>query len=145
MGWVTFAAAQNTLVVVQKNGQCIKFGFEEKPEIQFADTVLTFKSEQTTLTLSCNEIEKMFFEDSATALDPVTAAPKEHFEYVQNRLSLSGLKEGQRVAVYGIDGRLLRSFPADADGTLSFSVDSMEGSVFIVRTNELSVKILKNQ
>ena len=58
-------------------------------------------------------------------------------------MSVEGLRAGDRVAVYTIDGKAVSSSQANADGSAALKLDGPRGSVYIVRTPNKTFKIKK--
>ena len=116
------AGMAQTLVLTQRDGTVNRFALSDEPVITYSGSDVVVK---------CG--------DSELSVQPGGAEAKMNFA----GMSVEGLRAGDRVAVYTIDGKAVSSSRANADGSAALKLDGPRGSVYIVRTPNKTFKIKK--
>ena len=135
--------SQNTLTIHQKDGQQFSFGFEDKPVITYTDNDLVLKTTKTEVQYPLSSLAKFTFtdlEDAVISIKDDKAAQMELDNYV---VSITGAKSGVTVSVVGSDGKTLNSYKTDTDGSVTFSIAELPEGVYIIKSENLTCKILK--
>ena len=73
--------------------------------------------------------------------EKLTATARPAFSIQGGVLHVAGLKSGEQVAVYTLDGKTAVQVKADSDGRASASLRQMSGTV-IVKAGNVSFKVL---
>ena len=84
------------------------------------------------------------FSQSPTGIENVNAS-KEKVALptkAKNWLQLSGMKAGTEVAIYSVDGRLIKKATATSDA-LTISVEDLAKGTYVLRTKNSDVKFIK--
>lgn len=134
-------AATQYLVLTAQDGTVSKFALTDMPVITFSEGQLVVTCGTETLTTSMEGL-KTSFEEVTTgirqaeldnkAVRPVIAFGEAAFE---------GLKAGDAVTVYSLDGKTLGSTKADGEGRACINLNGMGHGVLILRTPTHSFKI----
>lgn len=136
--------SQNTLTIHQKDGQQFSFGFEDKPVITYTDNALVLKTVKTEVQYPLASLAKFTFTESETAVTPVSADKNNPVlsldSYVVN---ISGAKADVSVSVIGSDGKILSTYQTDSDGGVTFSIADLPQGTYIIKSENLTCKILK--
>ena len=135
--------SQNTLTIHHKDGQQFSFGFDDKPVITYTDTDMVLKTTKTEVQYPLSSLAKFTFtdlEDAVISIKDDKAAQMELDNYV---VSITGAKSGITVSVIGSDGKTLNSYKTDTDGSVTFSIAELPEGVYIIKSENLTCKILK--
>lgn len=119
-------SAQNLLQIHKKDGAVLKFAFSEQP---------TILPEQTNIVI---KTDKEQIEYPISALD--------YFDFTQSESSIGTIsvsKPSGNVAIYTIDGTLVRKAYASEEG-LKLSIIDLPAGIYIVRDGNTSYKITKH-
>jgi len=138
------------LVLSQEDGTEAKFALTDYPVITFNEggemvvtcngSSMTFDSQQLTKHEIITEEEQR----EATAIgavqnDQVVGTTKPQVAF--GKAEFSGLKEGQRVLVYTIDGKMVATTSVNANGRVSIDLSSLPKGVYILRAPNYSYKV----
>lgn len=136
--------SQNTLTIHQKSGVQISFGFDDKPVITYTDNDLVLKTTKTVVQYPLESLLKLTFNDAETAVKPVLKEGKKPALVLDSyAVNISGAKSGVEVTVFSADGKSVNSYKTSPDGNVSFSIADLTEGVYIIKSENLSVKILK--
>lgn len=136
--------SQNTLTIHQKDGQQFSFGFDDKPVITYTDNDLVLKTTKTEVQYPLESLLKLTFNDSETAVKPVLKDGKNPALVLDSyAVNISGAKAGVEVTVFSADGKSVNSYKASPDGNVSFSIADLTEGVYIIKSENLSIKVLK--
>lgn len=135
------ALAQNYLTIIQKNGDEFSFGFTDKPVITYSATDLVMATEKTTVQFPLEGLAKFVFTDQPTSVPTIETAVD--LSVWDNVVSMTGLKAQAKVEVISTDGKVVFTYKASPEGTLSFSIAELPASTYIIKTESLTCKILK--
>ena len=134
-------AATQYLVLTQQDGTVSKFALTEMPVITFSEGQLVVTCGDQTLTTSMEGL-KTSFEEVSTGIQQVERDDKTIRPVIAfGQASFEGLKAGDAITVYSIDGKTVGSTKADGDGRASIDLSGMGHGVLILRTPTHSFKI----
>lgn len=132
-----------------RSGKKVSFSFAEKPVVALSDA---------NLSVSVGGVERVSYayadvqrvvvvDDVVSAIDNVVANDKSQhvvFLFSASTLNVSGLAVGERFSLYAIDGKLMLSEKANADGKAAMNLSSLQQGIYIVRTQSgISYKLFK--
>ena len=136
--------AQNTLTVHQKDGQQFSFGFEEKPVVTFTETELVVNTKGVELRYELTRFSKFTFDDKEPIEDAVPViTSKASITLDEYTVSISGAKVGIAVRLIASEGRTLKQYKTDADGSVTFSISELPEGLYVIASESLTCKILK--
>jgi hypothetical protein len=131
------------MVLTQKGGTVSKFALRDAPVITYeAENVIVSCGEQQLTTEMASITAINFEEDEIDGIETVAnPEPKANFSF--NEASFSGMKAGEAVSVYTIDGKALFSSRANAEGNAHIDLNSLPHGIYILRTPSHTYKIKK--
>ncbi|MBQ6693431.1 MAG: T9SS type A sorting domain-containing protein [Bacteroidaceae bacterium] len=137
------AEDKNTLVIHLTDGTSVSFLLAERPRVTFAGDSLRIVSSVAEAALLRSEVRR--FEFVADAASSVVDVPTASGECVisKNLLSVSGLNAGATVRLYSLDGRLVCTVCASAEGIATLSTDGLSAGVYVINFNSTTLKFLK--
>jgi hypothetical protein len=136
--------SQNTLTIHQKSGVQISFGFDDKPVITYTDNYIVLKTTKTNVQYPLESLLKITFNETETAVKPVVSDAKAPILSLDSyAVNIAGAKAGVKVTVYSADGKSVNSYKTSPDGDVSFSIANLTEGVYIIKSENLSIKVIK--
>lgn len=136
--------AQNTLTVHQKNGEQFSIGFEDKPVVKFADSLLVVTTAKTELRYKIVKIAKFTFDGVESTVNSIGSdARKASVTLDEYTVSISGVEDDTEIRLVSPDGKLLQSYKSDADGQVTFSIAQLPQGTYLITSDSLTCKIIK--
>lgn len=135
-------------VVKQADGMTTEFMFCDDPHITYGDGVVKVSSGKMTLELKSTQVKNIILrqKDSVQGIAASKSANSNvKVSFSSNSVIVTGLEPGINAALYTTDGRQLKIAKATADGTLSLSLPVTTQSVFIIKTNNQTFKVINKQ
>ena len=132
-----------------RSGQKVSFSFAEKPVVALSDANLSVSvGGVERVSYAYADVQRMVVvDDVVSAIDNVLANDKSQhivFSVSANALNVSGLAVGERFSLNAIDGKLMLSEKADADGKAAMNLSSLQQGIYVVRTQSgISYKLFK--
>lgn len=132
-----------------RSGQKVSFSFAEKPVVALSDDYLSVSvGGVERVSYAYADVQRVVVvDDVVSAIDNVVANDKSQhivFSFSANVLNVSGLAVGERFSLYAIDGKLMLSEKADADGKAAISLSSLQQGIYVVRIQSgISYKFFK--
>ena len=119
--------------------QTIKIALSEKPVITFTHDQLVITTEEKQVEVPVAEISSYNFEsDEATAIKDLDVSAR----HKQGLVAFDRLKAGAPVMLFNAKGERLRTTNAKTDGTAVIDMHGLAKGIYIVRSDNLSVKII---
>ena len=162
------AIAQNTLTIHQKDGQQFSFGFAEKPVITYTENYLLLKTSKTEISYPLSTVAKLTFTDIEPGDDIEPDDDTEPGDDIESgddtetgvsdvekdsqtpvlsldsyMVCITGAKSDDIVSIIDADGKILCSYKTDKEGCVTFSVAELSEGVYIIKSENLTCKILK--
>lgn len=137
----------STLVVETKSGKKFEFWLYEKPHVKVDNTEITFTCGEKVTGYVYDEVSKMYFlpYDATTGIETPVSEDVIRVVYVdQSEIVVSGVEQTDEVRLYTLDGHRVMAVAAEADSTLTVSVEALEPGTYILNIgNKQSFKFLK--
>lgn len=122
------AWADTSLFVHAKHGDVLEISFAEKPVVTYSEGNLVISVTGASVSYPLSIMEKFTFGESSEHVTRITApvdlAPQPTF-------------------IYSIDGKLLRTYKPNEDGTTSASLDGLPAGTYVVKNGKTSYKVAK--
>lgn len=135
------------LYVWMRNGECMTFGFEEKPTLSFTTDNVSISTKSTTIEYPNNEIHKYLIVDAAVKNENSSATPlvesMDILEIKQEIIKISGSTPRSAVQVYTIWGNMINDYCVDDEGCVMFSTSTYPQGVYIIKTENTTFKFYK--
>ena len=138
-------SGQNTLIVHQKNRESISFGFDEKPVVTFTDTELIVKTTANELQFPFDNLYRFTFDVAGTGVDGIKDDLRSRISLDKYNVSINGAKPGLVVKIVSSDGKVIKEYETDADGNLAFSIEELSAGIYVISSESLNCRILKNR
>lgn len=132
-------AGNPAVTFLLRNGQTVSFAFEQKPVVAVGATEMSISlAGVPKVSYAYADVLRVYLSDEdLTAVKPVISdksQAKAMFSWIGGTLSVSGLSAAEQVSVYALDGKLVWSAKAQADGTLQLPLSTLRQGNYIVRT-----------
>ena len=135
------------LVLTQYDGTVNKFALSDAPTLSFngGQLVVTCSGDELSTDLADVKDYQFVTEQVPTSIPSISigngkTAPDVSFRNAQ----VSGLKAGARLTVYDINGKVISTLSADAEGVARVDMANLSKGVYILRTPTKSFKVIKN-
>ncbi len=131
------------MVLTQKDGTVTRFALRDAPVMTYEGSQLVVSCGEQQMSTEMTGITDIHFEDTeGDGIAPIREqAPKASFSFGQ--ATFSGLKTHSAIGVYTIDGKMVMSTHADAEGHAQIDLTPLSRGIYIVRTPSQSYKIKK--
>ena len=134
---------QNTLIVKTKDGAQTTFVLQDKPRVTFEGTDLKVVSEKETVAFALADVLRFeYVKKDALGIDEDVVDPT-GVSYQGGVLVISQLRQGASVAVYALDGKLLRQLTASHSGTYRLNLSELPTGLYLVKADNVTYKITK--
>lgn len=138
------AASEQLLVLSLTNGSVTKFALTDDPVITYKGNDVIVTCGENVLQTSMADVKSVGFEKGEnTGIEAPKAVSEPQTTFSFGQAGFEGLQSGERVMVYSIDGKVIRTIKADADGRAQVDMSSLQTGVYILRTAKKSFKIKK--
>lgn len=143
-----FANGKDVLSVLMKDGTSVYFLLAEKPYITFQNDEMKIVSDTDEALVKRTLVERFeFVNEIPTGIEDV----EEQDEQLRANLKLdgdavyiTGLASGSKVVLYAMDGRVVNSSVAAADGCVTLSLNTLPSGIYIVKYNDTAIKFIKS-
>jgi hypothetical protein len=141
---VPLLAADNpvTLVVLTRDNAQHMFVLTDKPEVTFEGTDLVVTCVNSTTTFALPDVIRFTYLNATDAVEELTA-DEAHVNFKDGMIVIDQLKAGATVAVYSVDGRLVRQLTARESGSYSVNLSELPTGVYVVKADRVTYKIAK--
>ena len=134
---------QNTLIVKTKDGAQTTFVLQDKPRVTFEGTDLKVVSDKETVAFALADVLRFeYVKKDALGIDEDVVDPT-GVSYQGGVLVISQLRQGASVAVYALDGKLLRQLTASHSGTYRLNLSELPTGLYLVKADNVTYKITK--
>ena len=149
MAPMALSSQNNVMNIHLKNGQVAEFFFKYEPVITFTDTdVVLTTSNGMRLTYPLANLTKFTFNKKdlpgPTEVEEIESdVRKVYFSIDEYTINIYEAKAEQAVYLIASDGKVLNAYKTDKEGFLSFSIADLPDGTYIIRSGEITFKIMK--
>ena len=133
--------------VWMRNGEVHGYDLEEKPEVKLGEEVFMLTSSRQTVQYQAADILRFTLQDAVIEEEIADgiAAPlvTDNLELREGTFLIAGSRPYSFVQVYDTAGRLVQTAQVDGEGNLSLSLTSLSEGIYIIRTEQTTLKIQK--
>ena len=129
--------AAEGVILQLRNGQSVKFKFDETPVMVTGSEALQIKTSKETVVYDYADIVRSYFGDidNPDSVDATTAESRNCLFYLSaNGLEVSGLQEGETVSVYYVNG-VIAATAKSANGQASITLPKASRKTYIATTS----------
>ena len=141
--------SQNDVMTVHlKTGQVVDFLFKYEPVITFTDTDIVLTTTMGSITYPLANLTKFTFNKKdlpgPTEVEEIESdVRKVYFSIDEYTINIYEAKAEQAVYLIASDGKVLNAYKTDKEGFLSFSIADLPDGTYIIRSEEITFKIMK--
>ena len=143
-----FANEKNVLNIIMKDGTSVYFLLAEKPYITFRNDEMKIVSDTDEAVVKRTLVERFeFVDEMPTGIENVEEQDEQlraKFRLDGDAVYITGLESGSKVVLYAMDGRVVNSSVAAADGCVTLSLNNLPSGIYIVKYNETAIKFIKS-
>lgn len=141
---VPLRAADNpvTLVVLTRDNAQHMFVLADKPEVTFVKNDMVVTCVNSTTTFSLPDVIRFTYKYATDAVEELTE-DKTTVNFQDGAIIIDKLRAGAAVAVYSVDGKLMRKLTAREGGSYRLDLGELPTGVYIVKANRVTYKIAK--
>ncbi|MBQ7180358.1 MAG: Ig-like domain-containing protein [Bacteroidaceae bacterium] len=144
---VTVPEPHHCFYVWLRSGAVHKFELEEKPQVTFGQEHFTLTSAKTTVTYDAANVLRFTLQDAAVEdiptdiIEPET--PRTNASYQSGELTIQSEKPFAAVRIYDVSGRIVETLQTNAQGSLTVSLSSYSTGIYIIKSEQTTLKIQK--
>lgn len=133
------------VVIMKTSGDKVEHAFTEDPVATFegAEMIMTVNHGEEKFNYPMADVKSITIRSEYDAVESVESSVSQSVAYDGETIRVSGIQAGAAVSVYSLDGKLMISAKADADGAASFSVAALPSGAYIVRAANNTFKFIK--
>ena len=128
------------LVVNVKDGTMTTFALADEPKVSCKAGKLKIVSKGTTFSLNIADVRNYTFSEQSTGIAEVEKEGQLRME--NGRIVFNGLPSGSMVSAYMQDGRLVKDFKSDANGTVVVDLSGLPKGIMILHSNKTDIKFI---
>lgn len=135
----------NGFLIEQKNGVTVGFLFANEPVMTYTETEIVLNGKDIDVRYPMAEVERMTFgvvSDTQTAVQ-TAKSQKISVAYDAETIRITGLSDGEKVTMLGVDGKLVGSAKADGNGVAILRCKVQTNSPYLVKTYKAAFKFIK--
>lgn len=141
---VPLRAADNpvTLVVLTRDNAKHMFVLADKPNVTFEGEDLVVTCVNSTTTFALPDVIRFTYLYATDAVEELKADDTT-VDFKDGMIVINQLKANATLAVYSVDGRLVRQFTARDSGSYSLDLGELPTGVYIIKADRVTYKIAK--
>ena len=143
-----FANEKNVLNIIMKDGTSVYFLLAEKPYITFRNDEVKIVSDTDEALVKRTLVERFeFVNEIPTGIEDVEEQDEQlraNFKLDGDAVYITGLASGSKVVLYAMDGRVVTTSVAAADGCVTLSLNTLPSGIYIVKYNDTAIKFIKS-
>lgn len=128
------ATVNSHLIVTFTDGSTTSFLLADKPKVTFVDNFVRVTSNLVDSDFEASKVKKFVFGDQLASIDEVATDETRFVVIDPDHVSVYGLKAGENISVYSIDGRSVMNARAAADGSATLDLSELPGAIYIIAT-----------
>lgn len=136
------AYTNDDLIIETKDGKQVSYRLNTRPVVTFEATDLVLTSSDVQVKYPVSDVKELRFASEVTAING-TKVGNIAFSVNGNEITASGLKGGESLEVYGIDGKAIATASVGADGTAAVNISALGSGIYVVKAGNKSYKVLK--
>lgn len=139
---VAMAADKAEALLIQtKDGQTVSYSLTARPVVTFEATDLVLTTTEVSVKYPLADVKDITFGSNSSAIDVMNADIA--FTINGDQIVAQGLGKGDRLQVYGIDGKVIANAGIDAEGTAKADISSLGHGIYVVKAGKKSYRIMK--
>ena len=132
------------------DGSRTAYTLAQHPVVTYTNGELLLSTQQQQIAYAAADVRKFTFSTTDITCDeePPTSVTSpleqaQQFSLQQGEIHFSGCRAGSPISLYTLDGKLLQTVAADANGNARLATDSYPAGVYIIKTETITHRIIK--
>ncbi len=128
-----------------EGGGVVAYPLDEHPNVTYNDGQLKISTDVKEFYIEPDKVNKFTINESLPETNMISEMeePKGKVNRNSDSVSFVGCRAGMDVYVYTISGMLIKTAKTDSDGMLYLSLEELGSGVYIIKSEEITCKILK--
>ncbi len=148
LGMSAVAWSASCVVVEQTNGDKSEFLLSTTPQVKCDSNAITLTTTETEIVFSYSDVKKAYISEASSSpesgVEPILQKNTSYHVAINDAtVIVSGMKENESVNLFSMDGKLLCTAQADADGRAEVSLSQFIKGVYVVKVGSQSFKIVR--
>lgn len=135
----------HSLVLLKKNGETVEYKLSQQPVANFTGSdmniVLALTGEK--FSFPVEDVANLSVTPSSSGVEDAVAPDHVVFSYDGNMLSCAGIAAGTQVTVAAVNGIVVRSASAGAEGSAQVETGSLASGIYVVSAGNETFKFTK--
>ena len=144
--WISELRAQelsSCLVVEMKTGEKVEYYLSEKPQLKHNDESILLSTQKTSVNYETQNVSKLYLSEGINTgikdIRPTDSA----IQLFPESIRLSGFFPRESVRILSLGGSEYRLYSISDDGSLTIILSDLPAGVYIIKTNNQSLKITR--
>lgn len=142
MGYVSNSNAQK-LIIWLSNGQQAIYELNDKPKTKFVGADLVLETQSTSITYPLSQVLKYSYDLTPASVEELKANDATVLSKDGDNIVIDGLKDGDIVKMYSVEGKLLSTAKTTANKRMVVSLASYPVGVYVLKFKGANYKITK--
>lgn len=126
-----------------QNGDVHGYDLDEHPKVKMGKKEFTLTTASQTVKYKATDVSRFTLQDE-TIEDGLLAPKKlEDIQFRKGTLSIAGCMPHSPVRIFDTAGRMIQTAQTDGEGNLTLSLTSLNKGIYIIKTNNITLKIQK--
>ena len=134
---------QQCVVVETAAGQRMEYLLSDQPRIVHNDATVTLTTTNATVEFQTSEVSKIYASTMDVVIVIKSIKTDGDIHLTDDFVSLTGYTPHESVSLYTSDGKLLKQRTADSQGRLILSLTQLHSGIYIIKTQQQSIKFTK--
>lgn len=143
MSGMAYAQTSSVLSLAMHDGTFVTFFLKDKPRVTFVEDYMEIVAETSQAKVKRSDIAEIKFlnEDINAGIDE--SKVNEFVEIGSETIFVGDLKDGCRIKVLTIDGRVIIDEQAGDNGSVIISLSALPAGIYILNYNNTTIKFIK--
>lgn len=128
------APVSTHLIIHFTDGSATSFVLTDKPSVSFVDNCVRVRAKHVDTDFEASKVAKFVFGDAVSSIEKIGDNEVRFTIPDCDHIYVSGVKGAETIRVVSVEGRLMTSVRADADGNAEIDLTEMPKGVYIVAT-----------
>ena len=133
------------------DGSRYAYALDEHPVVTYSNGELLLETHTQQVSYLADEVRKFTFSlsdiscegENPPAVSVSSLEYQQQFSLQQGDIYFGGCRAGSPISIYTLDGKLLQTVTADANGNARLVTGTYPGGVYIIKTETITHKIIK--
>lgn len=129
------------LIVNLSDGSTSSFALADHPIVKTLNGQFTVESENIDLSVPISELNSFHFSSDLSGIDEMLTKASHFID--KDHIIFNGIKEGNSISIFSVNGTLMAHAAADSDGNADINISNFPTSIYVVSTSSSTFKFIK--